>query len=315
MSNNRAQSTTSPSPRRPRLVAAAGVVCAFALLVTGCGSDSDGGGGGDLLGALDRLAPDDKAEDMVTWVDAEKVRPLAKEDERRFKYTSQNLGSPLLGGYTGWPMKSYGIDTDQIDRVVSAGQKTGVWEGSFDADGITAKMEKDGYRKAEKDGHTVWSKEGESVSFEITDDGISYVTKDVGWGLIDPEKDSYGDDPDFRWVAKCFGDDLYRADFYKPSPKEPVRLMGTGQAAKSADETYEVLCARTDSEKTAEKAATALRKVIKEEPKRYKGSEVTVLDGDEPGVKVNVPDDPDSGREAGRLLVTDYSLLLALGDL
>jgi hypothetical protein len=101
---------------------------------------------------------------------------------------------------------------------------------------------------------------------------------------------------------------VYRAGF---SGKDAIRITATGELAKSAKRTSGVICAPARDEKTVNKAATVPRSVISKEAERCAGSKVTVLTGDSPAVKVTVPDRPRDKR-AGRLLVTDYELHIAL---
>ncbi|NGO11537.1 hypothetical protein G5C60_29060 [Streptomyces sp. HC44] len=80
-------------------------------------------------------------------------------------------------------------------------------------------------------------------------------------------------------------------DFTVPGlDEEVIAAMAVGQMAKVAEDASEVLCLVTHDEAGAERTADTLREGIASEPDRFwGGSEVSLLEGEQPGVRVTVP--------------------------
>ncbi|MFJ1996057.1 hypothetical protein [Streptomyces asiaticus] len=284
--------------------------CLLSVLTTGC---SSGSGGDDspsaLMDAVGHISTAGATGAQVSYLDAARVRSLEKGDSQRFRAVGQ-AGSPLMTGYR-FNAHAYGLDPAMIDTDVTNGY-AGHWQGSFDADRVTAKLKTGGFARRTWHGETVWTKDG--ITLQVAKDEISfgYAGKDLS--AVRPAKGkSVADDPDYRALGDCLGD-VYRVDFGGKNPKDPVRLSATGQLAKSAKQTSGVICALTDGKRTAERAADRLKSVIHQRAPRFDGAKVTVLTGDSPGVKVTVPDRPGDKR-AGRLLISDIDLQLALSKL
>ncbi|MBI0300117.1 hypothetical protein JBE04_38085 [Streptomyces sp. PRKS01-29] len=284
--------------------------CLLSALTTGC---SSGSGGDDspsaLMDAVGHVSIAGATGAQVSYLDAARVRSLEKGDSQRFRAVGQ-AGSPLMTGYR-FNAHAYGLDPDMIDTDVTNGY-AGHWQGSFDADRVTAKLKGGGFARRTWHGETVWTKEG--ITLQVSKDEISFGYAGKGLSAVRPAKGkSLADDPDYRALGDCLGD-VYRVDFGAKDPKDAVRLSATGQQAKSAKQTSGVICALTDGKRTAERAAKRLKSVIEQRAPRYDGAKVTVLTGDSPGVKVTVPDRPGDKR-AGRLLISDVDLQLALSRL
>ncbi|GAA0949172.1 MULTISPECIES: hypothetical protein [Streptomyces violaceusniger group] len=284
--------------------------CLLSALTTGC---SSGSGGDDspsaLMDAVGHISTADATGAQVSYLDAARVRSLEKGGSQRFRAVGQ-AGSPLMTGYR-FNAHAYDLDPAMIDTDVTNGY-AGHWKGSFDADRVTAKLKTGGFARRTWHGETVWAKDG--ITLQVAKDEISfgYAGKDLS--AVRPAKGkSVADDPDYRALGDCLGD-VYRVDFGGKNPKDPVRLSATGQLAKSAKQTSGVICALTDGKRTAERAADRLKSVIRQRAPRFDGAKVTVLTGDSPGVKVAVPDRPGDKR-AGRLLISDIDLQLALSKL
>ncbi|MFE2184110.1 hypothetical protein [Streptomyces sp. NPDC059455] len=284
--------------------------CLLPALTTGC---SSGSGGDDspsaLMDAVGHISTAGAKGTQVSYLDAARVRSLEKGGSQRFRAIGQ-AGSPLMTGYR-FNAHAYGLDPAMIDTDVTNGY-AGRWQGSFDADRVTAKLKAGGFARRAWHGETVWTKDG--ITLQVAKDEISfgYAGKDLS--AVRPAKGkSVADDPDYRALGDCLGD-VYRVDFGGKNPKDPVRLSATGQLAKSAKQTSGVICALTDGKRTAERAAEHLKSVIHQRAPRFDGAKVTVLTGDSPGVKVTVPDRPGDKR-AGRLLISDIDLQLALSRL
>ncbi len=284
--------------------------CLLSALTTGC---SSGSGGDDspsaLMDAVGHISTAGTKGAQVSYLDAARVRSLEKGDSRRFRAVGQ-AGSPLMTGYR-FNAHAYGLDPAMIDTDVTNGY-AGHWQGSFDADHVTAKLKAGGFTRRAWHGETVWTKDGITLQVSKSEISFGYAGKDLS--AVRPAKgESVADDPDYRALGDCLGD-VYRVDFGGKDPKDPVRLSATGQLAKSAKQTSGVICALTDGKRTAERAADRLKSVIRQRAPRFDGAKVTVLTGDSPGVKVTVPDRPGDKR-AGRLLISDIDLQLALSRL
>ncbi|WP_413100502.1 hypothetical protein [Streptomyces sp. Inha503] len=287
--------------------------CLLSALTTGC---SSGAGGDDsssaLMDAVGHISTAGAKGAQVSYLDAARVRSLEKGEKggsQRFRAVGQ-AGSPLMTSYR-FNAHAYGLDPAMIDTDVTNGY-AGHWQGSFDADRVTAKLKAGGFARRTWHGETVWTKDG--ITLQVAKDEISFGNADKGLSAVRPARGkSVADDPDYRALGDCLGD-VYRVDFGGKDPKDPVRLSATGQLAKSANQTSGVICALTDGKRTAERAADRLKSVIRQRAPRFDGAKVTVLTGDSPGVKVTVPDRPGDKR-AGRLLISDVDLQLALSKL
>ncbi|MGA6153169.1 hypothetical protein ACPEIC_07525 [Stenotrophomonas sp. NPDC087984] len=285
------------------------LACLLSALTTGC---SSGSGGDDspspLMAAVGHISVAGATGAQVSYLDADRVRSLAKGDSQRFRTVGQT-GSPLLSGYR-FNAHAYGLDPAMIDTDVTNGY-AGHWDGSFDADRITAKLKAGGFTRSTWHGETIWKKEG--ITLRVAQDEISFGFAGKDLSSVRPAKGkSLADDPDYRALDRCLGD-AYRVDFGGKNAKGAVRLSATGQLAKSATETSGVICALTDGKRTAERAADRLKSVIEQRAPRFDGAKVTVLTGDSPGVKVTVPDRPGDKR-AGRILTSNIDLQLALSE-
>ncbi|MER8158458.1 hypothetical protein [Streptomyces sp. NPDC094472] len=286
------------------------LACLLSALTTGC---SSGSGGDDspspLMAAVGHVSVAGATGAQVSYLDADRVRSLEKGDSQRFR-TVGRPGSPLLSGYR-FNAHAYGLDPAMIDTDVTNGY-AGHWDGSFDADRITAKLKAGKFARSTWHGETIWKKEG--ITLRVAQDELSFGSAGKDLSSVSPAKGkSLADDPDYQALDRCLGD-AYRVDFGGKNAKGAVRVTATGQLAKSAKETSGVICALTDGKRTAERAADRLKSVIERRAPRFDGAKVTVLTGDSPGVKVTVPDRPEDKR-AGRLLTSDVDLQLALSDL
>ncbi|MGW7617859.1 hypothetical protein ACWGLG_18835 [Streptomyces antimycoticus] len=286
------------------------LACLLSALTTGC---SSGSGGDDspspLMAAVGHVSVAGATGAQVSYLDADRVRSLEKGDSQRFR-TIGRPGNPLLSGYR-FNAHAYGLDPAMIDTDVTNGY-AGHWDGSFDADRITAKLKAGGFARSTWHGETIWKKEG--ITLRVGQDELSFGFAGKDLSSVRPAKGkSLADDPDYQALDRCLGD-VYRVDFGGKNAKSAVRLSATGQLAKSAKETSGVICALTDGKRTAERAADRLKSVIGQRAPRFDGAKVTVLTGDSPGVKVTVPDRPEDKR-AGRLLTSNIDLQLALSDL
>ncbi|MEV6133318.1 hypothetical protein AB0M05_42070 [Streptomyces violaceusniger] len=289
------------------------LACLLSALTTGC---SSGSGGDDspspLMAAVGHISVAGATGAQVSYLDADRVRSLEKGGSQRFRTVGQ-AGSPLLSGYR-FNAHAYGLDPAMIDTDVTNGY-AGHWDGSFDADGITAKLKAGGFARSTWHGETIWKKEG--ITLRVARDELSFGFAGKDLSSVRPAKGkSLADDPDYQALDRCLGD-VYRVDFGGKNAehaKNTVRLSATGQRAKSAKETSGVICALTDGKRTAERAAGRLKSVIEQRAPRFDGAKVTVLTGDSPGVRVTVPDRPGDKR-AGRILTSDIDLQLALSKL
>ncbi|SHN08655.1 hypothetical protein [Actinacidiphila paucisporea] len=295
--------------RRPLYSSAVAVVLAAALLatVTAC---SSGDGGSKPLKALRHLPADANASKQVTYVDNVRIRKLSAADPKRFATIAQ-LTSPLLSGYRGGPWGQT-LKESQIDTAVDTAA-AGHWDGSFDAAAVTASLKKSGYTSTERDGGQVWKPAGSGPAFAVSDDEIRYATDAARFSAADPgDSASLAGKEEYRLVAGCLGD-VYRADFNALSTTEPVRLSALGQQADDSGKNTETLCAAVKDQATADRLAAKLRSVVKDRSPRFDGTTVTVTKGDHPVVSATVPDT--AAQRPGRLLLTDFQLWTAVGEL
>ena len=298
------------SARKPA-VGATVLATALLLSATGCSSASDeGDSGSKLLTGLGALAEDTR-EKQVSFLDADEVRKLSKDDPKRFASVSQP-SSPLLNPYQPGLLGTK-FKVSQIDTAVDT-DEAGHWEGSFDVPAMTKALKSGGYERSERDGEEVWSHpEGSGASIQVSEDEISYSARDSDpMAAVDPEEGaSLADDKEFRRAAECLGD-VYRADFNPLSSPNPVRLAALGQQAESATKNTEVLCFVVEDDAAAKKLEADLRKVISDESPKFDGAKVTTEKGDRPVVRAVVPDTAD--QRPGRLIVTDTELWMAAAN-
>ncbi|WP_432105675.1 hypothetical protein [Streptomyces sp. bgisy091] len=275
--------------------------------VTGCSSESDAeGGSSGLLTGLGALAGDADAK-QLTFLDAAAVRELSKGDSERFAFVSRP--SSLLLSSSGPGLLGKEFEETQIETAVDTAE-AGHWEGSFDSDAITASLKSNGYKKSDKDGQEVWSSDDKGVTLEVSDDSLSYSSRDSDpMAVVNPEEgSSLADDSDFRSAAECLGD-VYRADFNRPSSSGDVRLASAGQQASSSAKNTEVLCFVVKDDAAAEKLRTDLEQTVKSDAPKFDGTKVSVRKGDRPVVRAVVPDTAE--QRPGRLVVSDMALWMA----
>ena len=119
--------------------------CLLSALTTGC---SSGSGGDDspsaLMDAVGHISTAGTKGGQVSYLDAARVRSLEKGDSRRFRAVGQ-AGSPLMTDYR-FNAHAYGLDPAMIDTDVTNGY-AGHWQGSFDADRVTATLEAGGFAR------------------------------------------------------------------------------------------------------------------------------------------------------------------------
>ncbi|MFF8103309.1 hypothetical protein ACF07S_26845 [Streptomyces sp. NPDC016640] len=274
---------------------------------TGCSSvpsrDSEDS---ELLKGLSALA-EANGNDSVIYLDAAKARKLSKDDPKRYRHIARPGGS-LLSRYDAAPWGRH-LKATQIDVSVDTAQ-AGHWEGTFDAEAITAALKENGYRQREVNGTRVWARSGtKETSFEIAQDEISYSSLGPEpMAAVQPrEGTSLADHKDYWSAADCLGD-VYRADFGPFTPAEPVRLSAVGQQASSAAENTEIMCFVTKNKATADRLGAKLRSTVRAETPDFDGTEVSVDSGDRPVVRAVVPDT--AAQRPGRLLLTDVELWL-----
>jgi hypothetical protein len=292
-----------------KAVAATAAAAAVATLaaVTGCSSGSGGGADSGLLKQLGHMSVR-AGGDQVTYLDGAQVRELAKGDPRRFTVVGRS-GSALLTSYRPGPLGTK-VKTDQIDAAVDT-RKAGHWEGSFDEAAVTASLKSNGFTQHSQDGEQVWTRSG-TGTFRISKDEITYSLGGTGLSVSDPEHDaSLAGQKDYRRAADCLGD-VYRADFNPLTAGKPVRLTAVGQQAASSSRTAGVFCAIVKDDTTADRVAAKFTSVIAAKPTHFAGAKVSTEHGDQPLVKVTVPDTAD--QRPGRLLYIDLDLWMTLSD-
>lgn len=288
---------------------AVAAVAAVALLAAVAGCSSGSGGGTESLKALRHMAAATAAQ-QVTYLDGAQVRKLRDVDAKRFT----TIGDPATSLFTSYRAGPWAqtLKPSQIDTAVDTSD-AGHWEGTFDPAAVTAALKKSGYTSGKQDGEEVWKpSDGSGPIFAITRDEVRYATDAKVFSPSDPgHGDSLADTEEYKLVADCMGE-VYRADFNPLSTGKPVRLSGLGQQADDAGRNTEVLCVAVKDQATADKLAAKLRAVVKDKAPRFAGTEVTVTGGDRPVVRATVPDT--SSQRPGRLVLTDFQLWMAVGE-
>ncbi|MFJ4578891.1 hypothetical protein [Streptomyces echinatus] len=300
----------STAPRRTVLGAAAlAVVCLSGLLGCSSGSgEADGDSGSPVLTGLGTLA-EDNDKGVVTYLDAAAARGLGRSGDKRFAVVGRPAGS-LLNAYEPGPWAQH-LKADQIDTAIDA-QGAGHWEGSFDAAAVTRSLKANGYVSGDEDGRETWARpDGKGVALQVSGDTVSYSTPGTTrMSAVHPEDGaSLADVEEYRRATGCLGA-VYRADFNRFTPTEPVRLSALGQRAGSTGRNTEVLCAVVKDEATARRVAARLRSVVRDKAPRYDGTRVTVEEGEQPVVRATVPDT--AAQRPGRLLILDLDLWMAV---
>ncbi|MEV0495227.1 hypothetical protein [Streptomyces atratus] len=297
---------------RGSAVGAVALAAALLAAVTGCSSDSDeSDSGSKLLGGLGTLADDNGAK-QVTFLDAARVRKLSKGDSKRFSSVAQP-GSSLLNSYQPGPW-GQNLKVTQIDTAVDT-DEAGHWEGSFDATAITKSLKSNGYTQSEGDGEEVWARPGGTgVSFQVSEDEISYSSRDSDpmSAVTSKKSSSLAGNKEYRRAAECLGD-VYRADFNPLSSPNPVRLAAVGQQVASAAKNIEVLCFVVKDDATAQRLEAKLRSVVRAESPKFDGTKVTVEKSGQPLVRAVVPDT--ATQRPGRLIISDVELWMTVSDL
>lgn len=292
---------------RGSAVGTAALAVALLTSLTGCSSGPDNGdSGSELLTGLGTLAGDTGTK-QVTFLDTADVRKLSKGDAKRF--TSISQPASLLLNTSGPSPLGEKFRLDQIDSAIDS-PEAGHWEGSFDATAITKSLKASGFTRSEKDGQEVWTHPEQKVTLQVSDNEISYSTRDSDpLSAVTPkEGSSLADRKEFRRATECLGD-VYRADFNALSSTGPVRLSALGQQAKTAAKNTEVLCFVVKDEAAAKKLETKLRTVVSDESPKFDGTKVTLEKGDQPVVRAAVPDT--AAQRPGRLVISDVELWMA----
>ncbi|MFI1098452.1 hypothetical protein [Streptomyces sp. NPDC020917] len=282
---------------------------AAALVAATSGCSSNSGGGSGTLGALRHMGAAETSRTTVAYVDSQRARELSKRDAKRFSRVGQP-GSALLNQYAAGPWGA-SLNAAQIDVAVDT-NVAGHWEGHFDADAIIASLKKGGFTSTQQNGKQVWKpSHGSGPALVVWAKEITYSATAGSFSAADPSLGaSLADRPDYKQAAGCLGD-VYRADFNTPDSNAAVRLSVLGQQADSSAKNTEVLCAVVKDQATADRLAAKLRAVVTSKAPKYDGTKVTVGKGDHPVVRASVPDS--SSQQAGRLLVSDVDLFMAVG--
>jgi len=298
---------TAPHRSLPASALTSFLAAALVAALSGCSSSSGGGSG--TLGALRHLGTAENAAKQVTYVDTSRVRELSKTDPKRFNHAGQT-GSALLNQYSGGPW-GMSLKVSQIDTAVDS-SVSGHWEGDFDADAIIASMKKQGFTSTKQRGKEVWKPSGgPGPALVVSAKEITYSTESGNVDAADPSLGaSLADRSDYKQAAGCLGD-VYRADFNPLDTRAAVRLSVLGQQADSSAKNTEVLCAVVKDQATADRLAAKLRAVVTSKAPKYEGTKVTVDKGDHPVVRASVPDS--SSQAAGRLIISDFDLFMAVG--
>jgi hypothetical protein len=299
-------------------VAVAGVV-----VTAGCdpgpGGRLDEGGSVSVLEALEGVRYTGDPPPSVTVVDAERANALVAVDERRF-WSVTDLGTPLLRDFDV-PEHRYGLDPARAETATTVTTEDergwheyGIWTGDFDAAAITADLAANEFTERQAaDGGALWVNESGDVRLRVSDDEITWGDEEFD-RAVPTGGEPLSEEPRYRELSACVGE-AYHVHFTdRGFDEEIVTAFAVGQVAESAGdsselETSEVLCLVTNDEAGAERAADTLKQRIADKPDRYGGSEVSLLESEQPGVRVTIPHIHE-GQEPGWLMREDLMLIL-----
>ncbi|MEV0695878.1 hypothetical protein [Streptomyces sp. NPDC050388] len=316
ISFDRRRRTAGTPARRSAAVAA---VCGL-LLTTGCsltsGSGSDSEDASGLSAALGKVSSEPGTW-SVGYTDSARLRELTKEAPERFADFRPFPDSEFATELSGSAVSRYRIDPDQVEerlwiQSTDSPLMAGYWRGAFDSESIIKKLKAEGRPERKQDGVAVWGGDEDSqTDYTVSDQEFTHV-RPVGTRVFHPaDGKALADKAEYRQLVACLGD-VYSVNIEpRQSGIDPRRggkelsHLAIGQLARSADDTSGVVCAVARSEKSALKVSETVQAVLKGQP-QYKGSEVTVLEGDEgegqPSVvKVTVPDNPDD-KKVGKIM-------------
>ncbi|MEV5611974.1 hypothetical protein [Streptomyces sp. NPDC052225] len=254
-----------------------------------CGADDSGDGEGTGLTAALSGVPASQAEQAITYRDVSAARRLVAADKSLYRgLDGYGIIEFMQGAHTARP-RSYGFEAKDVTASVllSNGYSQRL-TGTFDVDAVRKAMRKRGYTATEGDDGAVRLRKKGQADIEVSADARTSQYVDGVKLPLDPPDRSVTDDPAYKAVVSCLGDDVYEASLYGKNPgyrKQGITLLGIGGHADDAAHPTEKLCARTTSEDAAEKVAAELR--AKTAPgERFTGAKVNVGDGDTPVVSI-----------------------------
>ncbi|WP_155057343.1 hypothetical protein [Streptomyces blattellae] len=255
-----------------------------AVGTTACGDDDAQTGEPKGLAAALASVPQSSAEETISYLDVPASRRLLARDKELYG-NLYGLGIRELTLESSDPIgDKYGFTEEDVDTAVVIGADAQRLTGDFDVNTITQAMQKNGYAKGSIDGGALLKDSKGQVAISGTVRSSSYT--DAAPPPLTPPSKSLADDPDYRAIADCLGDDVYAADFYgkrAESLKDGYVMFGFAATADNAGRSRERLCALTTSADSAQRIAGKLRTTAQED-KDFAGAEVTTGSGDTPMV-------------------------------
>jgi hypothetical protein len=276
--------STSTKRTMPRAITATLLTGLLGVGTTACGDDEAETSKPQGLAAALASIPISSAAETISYTDVPASRRLLAKDKELYGNLS-GLGIRELTLYSGDPVgDKYGFTDEDVNTAVTIGADAQRLTGRFDVDNVALAMQKNGYVKGSIDGGLLLK--GGKGQLYVSETVRSSSYTDVAPPPLAPPSKSLADDPDYRAMADCLGDDAYAADIYgkrAKSRRDGYVMFGFAATADSDGQSRERLCALTTSADSAQSTAGKLRTTVQED-KDFAGAKVTAGSGDTPMV-------------------------------
>jgi hypothetical protein len=258
--------------RTGRAVAAAVLAAALTAGLAACGTGTNPGGnaGGTggagsadgLSAALDGV-PADAGDETLTYVDVREARRLLGAD-RELYGSLDGFGIPELAQARydgGSPRAAHGFDAADVETSVHITPGAGRLTGRFDVAAVTTALTKRGWKEERTEGGALLS---DGPARTAVSEGVRSFTagpENALPPLAAPER-SVADDPAYRSVVRCLGEDVFTATFYGTRPDRNLpglTLFAIGARAGADGSSRERLCALTASAEGARRVTDTLK--------------------------------------------------------
>lgn len=298
--------------RTGRAVAAAVLTAALTAGLAACGADTGPGGnaggadgagsGGRLSAALDGIPADAGGEAALTYVDVREARRLLGEDGELYGGLD-GFGIPELAHARydgGSPRAALGFDAADVDTSVQITPGAARLTGRFDVAAVTAALTKRGWKEERTGGGALLS-DGPARTAVSGDVRSSTAGPENALPPLTAPERSVADDPAYRSVVRCLGEDVFAATFYgtRPGRNLPgLTLFAIGARAGADGSSRERLCALTASADGARRVTDAL-KPRTAAGERFAGATLRTGGGPAPMVTMEWPNRAGTGLRPG----------------